>query len=371
MILSRRHFFQTSLAAAAAAATLRPELRVFAEPRRAAPPGGPILLNSNENAYGAWPSLMKRMTDAIPLAHRYPDASADRLVDEIAAFHRVKREQVVVGCGSSEILRICAEIFTAPDVPLIAATPTFESIAKHTRRLNREAKAVPLTADFAHDLERMADAAKGKPALFYLCNPNNPTASLTPRKAIEAFLGKLHPQSVVLIDEAYHHFALGAPDYTSFIDRPVDDSRVVVARTFSKVYGLAGMRVGYAIAAPALAGKMASFALPDNVNVVAAEVGVLALRDTDDLAMAIKRNAADRDAFVQQAKQRRLKPIPSFGNFVMFDTSRPIAEVIEHFRQNNVSIGRPFPPLDTYARISLGKPAEMAAFWRVWDGMRA
>src|SRR5262249_39164245 len=186
---SRRGFFQTSLAAAAA--TLHPELRVFAEPRRVAPPGGPILLNSNENAYGPWPSLARRMIDAVALAHRYPDARVDRLADEIASFHRVKREQVVLGCGSSEILKICAEIFTAADVPLVAATPTFESLVKATQLRNREAKQIPLSPDFAHDLERMADSVKGRPALFYVCNPNNPTASLTPRKAIEAFLAKL------------------------------------------------------------------------------------------------------------------------------------------------------------------------------------
>lgn len=370
MILSRRGFFQTSLAAAAAA-TIRPELRVFAEPRRAAPPGGPILLNSNENAYGAWPSLTRRMIDAVALANRYPDDGIDGLVDEIASLHRVKREQVIVGCGSSEILRICADIFTAPDVPLVAATPTFESIVKDTQLRNREAKQIPLTSDFAHDVERMADAVKGRPALFYLCNPNNPTASLTPRKAIEAFLAKLHPQSVVLIDEAYHHFALGSPDYVSFIDRPLDDGRVVVARTFSKVYGLAGMRMGYAVAAPALAQRMAQYALPSNVNAIAAVAGTLALRDELDLAAAIKRNASDRDAFNAKAKERRLKTIPSFANFVMFDAGRPIADVIEHFNRNGISIGRPFPPLDTYARVSLGKPAEMAAFWKAWDGMRA
>jgi len=370
MILSRRGFFQTSIAAAGAAAIL-PDLRVFAEPRRVASPGGPILLNSNENAYGPWPSLMRRMTDALALAHRYPDDPENRLIDEIASLHRVKREQVILGCGSSEILRISAEIFTGPDVPLVTATPTFEWIVKETQRRNREAKQVPLTADYAHDVERMADAAKGRPALFYVCNPNNPTASLTPRKAIEALLGKLHRESVVLIDEAYHHFALGAPDYASFIDRPVDDPRVVVARTFSKVFGLAGMRMGYAVAAEALAARMAPFALPSNVNVVSAVAGTLALRDEADLAAAIKRNAADRDAFNAQAKARALKTIPSFGNFVMFDGGRPIAEVIDHFKQNGISIGRPFPPLDTYARISLGKPSEMAAFWRVWDGMRA
>jgi histidinol-phosphate aminotransferase len=369
MPLSRRRFFQTSFVATAAALTAPPELLIFAEPRRAPRPGGPILLNSNENAYGPWPSVSKLMLDAVPLANRYPDASVERFVEQIADLHRVKREQVVLGCGSSEILRICAEIFTSADVPLVTALPTFEAIFRHTRVRNREAKQIPLTSDFAHDLDRMADAVQGHPALVYICNPNNPTASLTPRTAIEGLLPKLHPKSVILIDEAYHHFALSSPDYTSFLDKPVDDERIIVARTFSKVFGLAGMRMGYAVAAPATASRMAAFALPDNLNTIGAEIGGNALRDVDGLATAIKRNAVDRDAFIQQAKQRNLKTIPSFGNFAMIDTGRPIQDVIAHFRQNNIAIGRPFPPFETYARISLGKPAEMAAFWRAWDGM--
>lgn len=369
MQLSRRRFFSSSLIATAAVLAA-PEEFVFAEPQRRRLPGM-VLLNSNENPYGPWPEVAQAMQKALTLAHRYPDASIDAFVEQAAAFHKVNREQVILGCGSGEILRLCAEIFTSSTMPVVVASPTFEALARHTEVRKREVRRVPLTSDFSHDLDGMAKAANNQPALIYICNPNNPTASLTPRKAIEAALTKFHPQSVILIDEAYHHFALSSPDYVSFLDKPVHDERVIVARTFSKIFGLAGMRMGYAIAEPAMARRMEFFALPDNLNVVAAEVGSFALKDLDGLAAAIKRNAADRDAFQAEAKQRGVKFIPSYGNFVMIDTARPIRPVIQHFRQHNIAIGRPFPPLETHARISLGAPEEMKAFWNAWDQMKS
>lgn len=372
MQISRRRFFQTSAIAAAAVAAPR-ELfsEVFQEPSRASRPGGPILLNGNENPYGPWPSLMSSMQSGLALAHRYPDDQRDAFIAKIAELHRVKREQIVPGCGSGEILQLCAELFTSPAIPLVTASPTFEAIARHTQVRGREIKTVRLTADFAHDLDGMAAAVKGQRALFYICNPNNPTASLTPRKAIEAVLPKLHPKAMVLIDEAYHHFALSSPDYTSFLDQPIADDRIIVARTFSKIYGLAGLRMGYAVGAPTVIDRMRRYALPENINIVAATCGVAALNDVAGLAAAIQRNAVDRDEFLRQARQRNVNLIPSFGNFVMIDARRPIRQVIQHFRQNNVHIGRPFPPLDTHARISLGTSAEMKAFWTVWNQMKA
>lgn len=373
MDVSRRRFFQTSFVATAAAIAMPQELLAlpFKEPQRTPKPGGPILLNSNENPYGAWPTLMSAMTEYLNVANRYPDSEYDRLIQRVAALHRVKEEQVILGCGSGEILRICAECFTGPRAALVTASPTFEALGHHTRNRGHEVRTIRLNNRFEHDLEQMADTSKGPIGLLYICNPNNPTASITPRKAIEAILPKLSKDTIVLIDEAYHHFALSSPDYISFLDQPVADDRIIVARTFSKIYGLAGIRVGYAVAAVPVARKMAPFALPDGVNIVAAQVAVNALDDAKGLAFAIKRNESDRDEFMRQVKQRKISFIPSQGNFVMIDTGKPIREVISYFRKNNIAIGRPFPPYDTHARISLGKPEEMKALWSAWDKMKA
>jgi histidinol-phosphate aminotransferase len=312
---------------------------------------------------------METMRDALHTGNRYPDSQYDALVSKIAELHRVSGDQVVMGCGSSEILRVCAELFCGPNKSLVQASPTFESLGHYAETRGAKIRPVPLNSKFEHDLENMGPAAGEQVGLVYICNPNNPTASITPRKAIEAFIKTLPWNTFVLIDEAYHHFALSSPDYVSFLDQPVKDPRIIVARTFSKIYGLAGMRLGYAVASPEVAKKMRAHSSYDNVNMVSAKCGVAALNDAAGLAAAIKRTENDRAEFVAQATKRKIAMIPSQGNFVMIDTKKPIREVILHFKENNVLIGRPFPPLETHARITLGTPPEMQTFWKAWDGM--
>jgi histidinol-phosphate aminotransferase len=230
---------------------------------------------------------------------------------------------------------------------------------------------VPLrTSDHAHDLEKMLAAGKDANALYYICNPNNPTATLTPRSDIEHFLQAMPANAHVIIDEAYHHFA-NAPIYRSFAGQMLDDPRVLVARTFSKVYGLAGVRVGYVIAHPRTVEELSRHQVYDNPNVVGVMGAVASLDDRAALAAATQRVIADRDRFVAEAARRKLAVLPSQANFVMLDSGRPARQAIDFFRKRNVKIGRPFPPYDTFLRISLGRPAEMETFWRVWDQYHA
>ena len=374
MQISRRSFLRTSTvgaSAAVAAATFSfPEFAI-GEPQRTPQPGGPILLNSNENAYGPWPSVMDSMRTSLPYSNRYPDHHYEKLVGKIAELHRVKPEQVIPGCGSTEILRVAAEVFCKPGQTLLTADPTFEALGDYVRIRGGKVRTVPLNAKFEHDLSRMGAQSGEQVGLVYICNPNNPTASLTPRKDIEAFLKMLGPDTYVLIDEAYHHFAVSSPDYASFIDHPVDHPRVIVARTFSKIYGLAGIRLGYAVATAEIAQRMRQFTTQDNVNMVAAQCGVAGLDDAAGLAFAVKRIESDRAEFVRQAQQRKIAVIPSQANFVMMETGKPIRGLIAYFKKNSVMIGRPFHGMDTYARISFGTPEEMKIFWRAWDKMPA
>jgi histidinol-phosphate aminotransferase len=307
------------------------------------------------------------MRAALEESHRYPDSQYDLLVNRVAALHKVEPHQVLTGCGSTEILRISTDAFLAPGKKLIMAAPTFEAIDMYARPTGAEIIRLPLTKDYAHDLEAMLARMGSSAGVIYICSPNNPTGSLTPRKDIEAFLGKLNPAAYVLIDEAYHHFTTGAHDYKSFLDSPVDDARVIVARTFSKIYGMAGVRLGYGISHPATIQKMRPFQQQDNVNMLAARAGVIALDDAAGIEAAVERNARDRAEFMGQAEARRLKPIPSYGNFVMMDASRPAPDVIEHFKRNHILVGRRFPPVETFVRVSLGTPDEMKEFWRIWD----
>ena len=366
--LSRRNFLRTATVAAAVTPFVWPDDAIaWAEPQRTSAPGGPVRLDSNENPYGAWPSLTEVMRDALGRANRYPDGPEDRLRDAIAKFHSVRPEQVLLGCGSGEILKMVGDAFCGPGKPIVQPSPTFGLCGVFAERHGGEVRRIPLTKTFEHDLDAMSAAAQDA-AVVFVCNPNNPTGNVTPRPKIEAFLKTLKPDTVVVIDEAYHHF-VDSPDYTSFLDKPLNDPRILVSRTFSKIFGLAGMRSGYAVGSVAMIDKLQQFSIFSGVNVAAAECCIAALADKPGLAFAAKRNKTDREEFFAQCKKRGLNFIPSQANFIMVETGKPIRELIGKFRKQNVAIGRPFPPMDLFMRISLGTPQEMETFWKAWDNL--
>lgn len=369
MTPSRREFLRFGAGVASAAIASRSSVFAFEklQPSRAEEEDGLIRLYSNENAYGPSPKVLDAIRAAAVSSNRYPRMQYRDLVQRIAASHRVEADRVLLGCGSTEILRICACAFLGKGKQLIHASPTFEAIEHYARAVDSEVVAVPLTPAFAQDLERMLAAVTPATTLIYICNPNNPTASLTPRKDLEAFISKLPVSISVVIDEAYHHYVGTSAMYKSFIDQPVHDDRVIVARTFSKVYGMAGLRLGYAVAAPKLIAQMKKFATEDNINAIATQAAFAALDDAAGVESFLERNANDRQEFFNQATARAMKPIDSHANFVMMNTFQPADQVIEDFRKNNILIGRHFPPLDTYIRVSLGRPEEMLAFWKAWD----
>ena len=325
-----------------------------------------IYLDSNENAYGPSTKVAEAIRSASGLVNRYPFRKRKEVTERIANFHKVKPEQVLLGCGSTEILRVAACAFLGKDRQLIQAWPTFEAIQGYAKSVGSEVVSVPLGPSYAHDLDRMR-ARLGPSGLVYICNPNNPTASITPRQDLEDFIGKLPATTRVLIDEAYHHYAGQSGMYASFIDGPLMDERVIVTRTFSKVYGLAGLRLGYAVASPKAIENMKGFITQDSLNAIGAEVIGLALSDTEGVADFVKRNTDDRQEFFNSAMIRMLMPINSHANFVMMNIQHPAQEVIEHFRLHKILIGRHFSPMDTYIRVSLGTPSEMRAFWQTWD----
>jgi len=372
MITSRRGFLR-SLGVCAAAGLAGPcalhgvSRAATFEPSRFNTDDGLARLDCNENPYGPSTKVVDAIRLSIKNANRYPRMEYKSLVERIAGFHNVRPERVLLGCGSTEILRVSAFALLGNGKQLIQATPTFEAIEYYARAACSEVISVPLTSGFAHDLEGMLARANASTTLVYICNPNNPTASLTPRKDLETFIGKLPASAFIVIDEAYHEYAGQSGMYASFIDHPLDDERVIVTRTFSQVYGLAGLRLGYAVASPKIIQQMQKFATEDNINEVATQVAPVALNDTEGVDDFVQRNTNDRQEFFNQAMARALKPIDSHANFVMMNTFHPAAEVIQDFRNNKISIGRPFSAMSTYIRISLGLPEEMRAFWRAWD----
>jgi histidinol-phosphate aminotransferase len=331
--------------------------------------GEPIRLDRNENAYGPSAAVMEAMRDtALNAAHRYPDLEIEALRRKIAGLHRVAPAHVVLGCGSSEILRAAIDAFAGAHKKIVIAVPAFESIEGWARRAGATVVGVRMSRDYTHDLNGMLARIDAETRLVYICNPHNPTGRVTRRQDLEAFLRRLPATIVVLMDEAYHHYVGESSDYASFLDRPVDDSRVIVTRSFSKIYGLAGLRIGYAVAAAHTASVLTSHVLSGGVSGVAARAAAAALDDAEHVRMSISRNTDDRQEFFNQAAARMLRP-DSLTNFVMLGTGRRALEVVEHFRKCGILVSGPVPGFDQDIRVSLGTPSEMHEFWRVWDLM--
>src|SRR3989475_12596147 len=374
MLISRRHLLRRIGGAAVVGGAI-PLIRESAfagtnESLRATQHGGPIRLNMNENAYGPSERVTATMRASLSLVNRYPEA-AGALVGKIAGLHAVRPEQVVVGCGSSEILRLAAATFPGRGKESVVASPTFDPIVDYARSAEAEVVTAPLTKQYAHDLDAMLAQADASTGLVYLCNPNNPTGSLTPRTDLETFIRNLPSTTRVLIDEAYHHYAGTSSAYASFIDRPVDDRRVVVTRTLSKIYGLAGLRVGYAIAAAGVARELASHRMPMDVSVLALRAGAAALSDLDHVRLSVTRNANDRQEFYNQANARMLRVIDSHTNFFMLKTGGHTKGAIAPLKKHKNLRAPPIPPLAKYIRVSLSTPHDMVEFWRGWDLMPA
>ena len=326
-----------------------------------------IYLDRNESAYGPSPKVLEAIQNAATRAKRYPRAHRDSLADAIANFHRVPREHVLLGTGSTDLLRMAAQAFLGPKRALIVADPTFGALEFYAHFTGAPITKVHLTRELAHDLPAMRTRVGPTTGLVYLCNPNNPTGTLTPRGQIEKFVASLPPSTLVIMDEAYHEFVGSLPSYASFIDRPLNDDRVLVLRTFSKAYGMAGLRLGYAVGAPKVLERMRAYALQDSINSIAASAGLAALESQEAIRDWVRRNDDDQQEFLNQANTRMLKPIDSHTNFVFMDVLRPNEVVIQHFRHNGIYLGPRFPSMPRHVRVSMGIPDEMKEFWRVWD----
>jgi histidinol-phosphate aminotransferase len=327
----------------------------------------PILLDRNENAYGPSEKVFAAIRDAVAGSNRYARKEYGVLVSQIAALHNVKPEQVVLACGSSKVLETAVSEFLTSGKKLVQASPTFPLLGRVARCAGAEVVEVPLTETGEHDLDRMLAQARDSAGLIYICNPNNPTGTLTPRSDIEVFLHKLPANTSVLIDEAYHHFVRPHRSYASFLDQPVDDPRVIVTRTFSKIYGLAGLRVGYAVATPQIAQRFNGQNLRFGLSVIAARGAAAAIDDTEYVRLAIKRNADDRQEFMNQVNARMIHALDSQTNFVLINPLRDAQKVVDHLSGNGVIIPPPVPVMPKYVRVSLGTPSEMEEFWRVLD----
>jgi len=363
MSVSRRKFAQL-LGAGAAAVVVRPTLS-FAKPTQSvatplAESGNIVRLSANENPYGPSPKALEAITNSFGLACRYPDEHNNVLIDKLAKLNGVNHDQILLGDGSGEILKLCAETFTGPQQgKLVAADPTFEAILNNANANDAEVVKIPLTGSFAHDLSKMLFAAKG--GLIYVCNPNNPTASITPKEELRDFLAKTPHETTILVDEAYFHYA-DNPDYESVIPLAREHPNLIVSRTFSKIYGMAGLRCGYCVAQKETIERMRRNQMWDSVNCMALAAATASLDDPDQLTNGRRLNREAKTFTTSELDKMGYKQIPSQANFIMFDCKRPVVPLIQALKQNNVHVGRLFPALPNHMRLTIGKKSEMETF---------
>lgn len=324
------------------------------------PSAGLIRLDSNENPNGPGARAFEAIKAMFGEANRYPDAQDDALVAAIAREHGISEDNVVLGCGSSEILRMCVEAYTNSAQHLVSAAPTFELPSSFARTLGRPVVTVPVDAKLRLDLAAMAGAAGGAGLVFF-CNPNNPTATVHGDAAVRDFVARVRresPATVILIDEAYHEY-VDDPSYRTAVPLVMSDPKVVVCRTFSKVFGMAGLRAGYAIAHRDTARKLQAWRLGSGISVLALAAATASIADHEHIALEQKRNR-DAKAFTRAWFEKAGYEVgASEANFLMIDIRRDMRPVREACRKEGIAVGRPFPPLTTHLRISIGTMEEM------------
>jgi histidinol-phosphate aminotransferase len=319
-------------------------------------------LANNENPYGPSEVVLEAMTKAFKYANRYgyPDGN---IAEEIAKHHGVKNDQVMISAGSGEILDVCCSALLADGRKIVGSDPSYSILYQNATNLKADTIKIPLLADHRQDIGALIRATTRnhrQVGFVYLCNPNNPTGRIVTKTEVRALLDGIPEDVPVLIDEAYHHF-VEDPAYGTSIPYVIDGRPVIVARTFSKIAGLAGMRLGYAVAPRDLIQVLRPWST-GSVNACVRWGGVAALADREGEARVRRVTLELRKKTVSELQASGYDCIPSETNFFMVNLKRPVQPVIEEFRKKGVLVGRPFPPMTEHLRVSIGTPDEMQRF---------
>ncbi len=354
MPLSRREFCELIGVGAGA-----PAIVSWRAPTLACPgPDGLIHLDNNENPYGPSPAARAAMARALADAGRYPESSP--LVTAIAAANGVREENVLLTVGATEGLGICARAFTGPDRALVAGAPSYGAIALATEALGHPVVRVPIAANGSLDLEAMTDRSRGA-GLLYLCNPNNPTGTLIPGATLREVIARVEaasPGTTIVVGEAYHEY-IETPGYESAVGEAIRSPRVVVNRTFSKLYALAGMRLGYLIGQAETIKRLAVHRVPIGASGPGIAAALAVLADEPERVRQRQLNTASRGQAERFLAERGWRSYPAHANYVFVEVKRDITELRAACLARGLLIGRRYPPADTWARITIGTPDEM------------
>ena len=374
--LSRRKFFG-GVAAAMGILGLGSEVELFAQNRTPAAPraragaaadewDSMAHLSSNENCWGPPESVMKAMNSAFKYSNRYgyPDGG---LVQEIAKYHGVKAENILLTAGSGEVLDVVGTTFLPAGKKVLGVEPSYSSVYQHATSIKSTAIKLQLGKDYRTDIPALIKAANAHAAelgFVYLCNPNNPTGLIVSKAEVKQLLDGIPAGMPVLIDEAYHHF-VEDPNYATSVPYVLEGRPVIIARTFSKIAALAGMRLGYAVASKEMVDKMRPYSM-GSINALVKWGGAASLKDTEGQARMKKTIVDTRKKTTATLNAAGYETLPSEANFFMVHIGRPVQPVIDEFKKKGILVGRPFPPMTEHLRVSVGTPDDMDRFLKVF-----
>ena len=366
VVSSRRSFLQLSATAATIAGVrmvTEPMLAHAARRQIAVDHKRAILLDSNENPLGPSAAAREAIAAITPDGGRYRDDLSDDLIKLFAQQEGLKTDYIRLYAGSTEPLHYTVLAYTSPVRSYVTADPGFEAGVFMSKVTGARIVAVPLTKASAHDVHAMLASAPDA-GVIYICNPNNPTGTLTAHSEIEYAVERKPHRAVVLVDEAYLHFS----DAPSSLDLVKADKDVIVLRTFSKLYGLAGIRCGFAIGRPDLLARLDNFG-GNFMPITAVVAATASLKDPQLIPERKRVNTAVRGETFQWLDRNGYRYIPSQSNCFMVDTKRPAKSVIEAMAQQNVMIGRVWPVMPNWTRITVGTQEEMAQFQVVFKSV--
>jgi histidinol-phosphate aminotransferase len=319
---------------------------------------GTIRLSSNENAIGLSPAARQAVIDALPIANRYPGTNRRALMERLAEHLGVKTDNLVLSAGSTELLQVAAQAFQGPNKPLVLAAPTFEDIGDYQITQSFNVVSIPITGHHEHDIGRMREAAARRPSVVYICNPNNPTGTITPCSAVDEWIAEAPETTTFIIDEAYYEYAED-PGYWSAIKWIDDRPNVVVVRTFSKIFAMAGMRLGYSVSHPDTAALINEFVVQNNPNELAAAAGLASLNDHGLIERSVAVNKESKEIVHRTLDELDLEYLPTQANFLMHRIHGDLTEYQNRMREAGLLVGRHFPPMLEWNRLSFGLPNEM------------
>jgi histidinol-phosphate aminotransferase len=319
-------------------------------------PDGDIKLSSNENPLGLAPAAKDALIQAIGEANRYPNRGP--LLEELARYLDVTPDNLTLGFGSTEILQVAVQALQGPNTPLIIAAPTFEDVTDYQDTMPFEVEAIPLTADLQHDVGRMREASKRRPSVVYFCNPNNPTGTVTSARDIDAWIADAPETTTFLMDEAYLEY-VDSDEYWPAMKWIEQKPNVIVIRTFSKIFAMAGLRLGYAVSHPTTARRLNEHTVQNSPNVLASAAGIASLRDEGLVERSVAVNDEAKSIVKQTLDELGLDYFPTNANFIMHRINGDLATYRGRMREAGLLVGRDFPPMLEYNRVSFGLPNEM------------